>query len=188
MILLKICSPGKGLSIHVTIVRFNKILAILCFLEKLMILLRIIGPLKKLPNQWQTRRIRLEAEDANGKSARVLLPQMLCQWHLFALFCLRAAVPKVAARPVVCALVSTLWGARGDPCKSLQTDAGRAAQSTKKFYLHARPRLNASTVCVFSFEQSAYSKQIAEERKDTHSTQLTPGGASGPCQWPDICN
>jgi hypothetical protein len=41
MILLKICSPGKGLSIHVTIVRFNKILAILCFLEKLKILLRI---------------------------------------------------------------------------------------------------------------------------------------------------
>ncbi len=41
MILLKICSPGKGLSIHVTIVRFNKILAILCFLEKLMILLKI---------------------------------------------------------------------------------------------------------------------------------------------------
>ncbi len=40
--------------------------------------------------------------------------------------------------------------------------------------LHARPGLNASTVCVFSFEQSAYSKEIAEERKDTHSTQLTP--------------
>ena len=39
MILLKICSPGNGLSIHVTIVCFNKILAILCFLEKLMILL-----------------------------------------------------------------------------------------------------------------------------------------------------
>ncbi len=32
----------------------------------------------------------------------------------------------------------------------------------------------ASTVCVFSFEQSAYSKEIAVERKDTHSTQLTP--------------
>ncbi len=27
---------------------------------------------------------------------------------------------------------------------------------------------------MFSFEQSAYSKEIAEERKDTHSTQLTP--------------
>ena len=53
-------------------------------------------------------------------------------------------------------------------------DAGRAAESTKKLNLHARPGLNASTVCVFSFEQSAYSKEIAEERKDTHSTQLTP--------------
>jgi hypothetical protein len=39
---------------------------------------------------------------------------------------------------------------------------------------HARPGLNASTVCVFSFEQNAYSKQIAEDHKDTHSTQLTP--------------
>ncbi len=125
-------------------------------------------------SRCQTRRSRLEAKDANGKPARVLLPQRLCQWHLFALFCLRGAVPKVAARPVVCALVSAFWGVRGDPCKRLQTDAGRAAQSTKKFYLHARPRLNASTVCVFSFEQSAYSKQIAEERKDTHSKQLTP--------------
>ena len=84
--------------------------------------------------------------------------------------------------------MSTFLGAPGDLCKSLQTDAGRAAQSAKKLDLHARPGLNASTVCVFSFEQSAYSKQIAEERKDTHSTQLTPGGASGPCQWPDICN
>jgi hypothetical protein len=53
-------------------------------------------------------------------------------------------------------------------------DAGRAAESTKKLNLHARAGLNASTVCVFSFEQSAYSKEIAEERKDTHSTQLTP--------------
>jgi hypothetical protein len=52
-------------------------------------------------------------------------------------------------------------------------DAGRAAESTKKLNLHARAGLNAST-CVFSFEQSAYSKEIAEERKDTHSTQLTP--------------
>jgi len=50
-------------------------------------------------------------------------------------------------------------------------DAGRAAESTLN--LHARAGLNAST-CVFSFEQSAYSKEIAEERKDTHSTQLTP--------------
>jgi hypothetical protein len=133
--------------------------------------------------KWQTRSIRFDAEDANGKSARVLLPQRLCQWHLFALFCLGGAVPKVAARPVVCALVNTFWGAPGDLCNSLQTDAGRAAQSTKKMDFHARPGLNASTVCVFSFEQSAYSKQIAEEGKDTHSTQLTPGGASGPCQW-----
>ena len=70
--------------------------------------------------------------------------------------------------------MSTFWGARGDPCNRSQTDAGRAAQSTKKLDLHARPRLNASTVCVISFEQSAYSKQIAEELKDTHSTQLTP--------------
>jgi hypothetical protein len=52
--------------------------------------------------------------------------------------------------------------------------AGRAAESAKKLNLHARPGLNATTVCVFSFEQSAYSKEIAEERKDTHSTQLTP--------------
>jgi hypothetical protein len=34
--------------------------------------------------------------------------------------------------------------------------------------------LNVSTVCVFSFEQSADSKEIVEEHKDTHSTQLTP--------------
>ena len=53
-------------------------------------------------------------------------------------------------------------------------DAGCAAQSTKNMDLHARPGLNAITVCVFSFEQSAYSKQIAEDHKDTHSTQLTP--------------
>jgi hypothetical protein len=72
-------------------------------------------------------------------------------------------------------------------CKSWRTDAGCAAQSTKNVDLHTRPGLNASTVCVFSFEQSAYSKQIAEDRKDTHSTQLTPG-ASGPCQLQDICN
>jgi len=104
----------------------------------------------------------------------VLLPQRLCQWHLFALFCLRGAVPKVAARPVVCALVSTFWGARGDPCKRLQTDAGRAAQSTKKLDLHARPGLNASTVCVLSFEQSAYSKEIAEERKVAEKVQCSP--------------
>jgi hypothetical protein len=38
-------------------------------------------------------------ENAYGKSARVLLPQRLCQWHLFALFCLCAAVPKIAGRP-----------------------------------------------------------------------------------------
>ena len=53
-------------------------------------------------------------------------------------------------------------------------DAGRAAESTKKLNLHVRAGLNANTVCVFSFEKSAYSKEIAEERKDTHSTQLTP--------------
>ena len=55
--------------------------------------------------QWQRRRVGLAGEDAYGKSARVLLPQRLCQWHLFALFCLRAAVPKIAGRLVVCALV-----------------------------------------------------------------------------------
>ena len=53
-------------------------------------------------------------------------------------------------------------------------DAGRAAESTKKLNFHARPGLNANTVCVLSFEQSDYSKEIEEERKDTHSTQLTP--------------
>ena len=60
------------------------------------------------------------------------------------------------------------------PRKSTRPDAGRAAQSTTKLDLHARPGLNASTVCVFSFEQSAYPTQIAEDRKDAHSTQLTP--------------
>ena len=44
----------------------------------------------------------------------------------------------------------------------------------EKLGLHARPGLNASTVCVLSFEQSAYSKEIAEERKDTHSRRRTP--------------
>jgi hypothetical protein len=29
----------------------------------------------------------LAGEDAYGKSSGVLLPQRLCQWHLFALFC-----------------------------------------------------------------------------------------------------
>jgi len=53
-------------------------------------------------------------------------------------------------------------------------DAGRAAESTKKLNLHARAGLNAIMVCVFSFEQRVYSKEIVEERKDTHSTQLTP--------------
>ena len=37
--------------------------------------------------------------------------------------------------------------------------------------LHVRSGLNTSTVCVFSFEQSAYSKQVSHE--DTHSTQFT---------------
>ena len=50
----------------------------------------------------------LAGEDAYGKSSGVLLPQRLCQWHLFALFCLRAAVPKIAARLVVGALVCVL--------------------------------------------------------------------------------
>jgi hypothetical protein len=45
---------------------------------------------------------------------------------------------------------------------------------TKKLDFHDRTSLNVSTVCVFSFEQSADSKEIVEERKDTHSTQLTP--------------
>ncbi len=57
------------------------------------------------PSLFSKRCVGLAGEDAYGKSARVLLPQRLCQWHLFALFCLRAAVPKIAARLVVCALV-----------------------------------------------------------------------------------
>ena len=44
-------------------------------------------------------------EDAYGMSARVHLPQRLCEGYFFALFCLCAAVPKVAVRLVVCALV-----------------------------------------------------------------------------------
>jgi hypothetical protein len=46
--------------------------------------------------------------------------------------------------------------------------------SKKKWGSHARPGLNASTVCVLSLEQSAYSKEIAEESKDTHSRRCTP--------------
>jgi hypothetical protein len=30
------------------------------------------------------------------------------------------------------------------------------------------------TVCVLAFEQSAYSKEILQERKDTHKAQRTP--------------
>ena len=80
-----------------------------------------------------------------------------------------------------------LFGFTRRPRKRVPAVAGRAAPSTKKLDLHGRPGLNASTVCVFSFEQSACSKQIAEDRKGTHSTQLT-SGASGPCQLQDICN
>ncbi len=73
-----------------------------------------------------------------------------------------------------------LFGFTRRPRKITRPDAGRAAQSTKKLDLHAKFGLNASTVCVFSLEQSAYSKQIAEDRKDTNSTYLTPEGAT-PC-------
>jgi hypothetical protein len=55
--------------------------------------------------QWQRRRVGLADEAAYGKSDRVILPQRLCQWHLFVLFCLRAAVPKIEGRLVVCVLV-----------------------------------------------------------------------------------
>ena len=90
--------------------------------------------------------------------------------------------PARRVRPIV-----YVFGFTRRPRKRVPAVAGRAAPSTKKLDLHGRPGLNASTVCVFSFEQSAYSKQIAEDHKDTHSTQLTPG-AIGPCQLQDICN
>ena len=63
---------------------------------------------------------------------------------------------------------------------------GCAALSTKKLDLHARPGLNASTVCVFSFEQSAYPKQIAEDRKDAQHA-ADSRGASG-LELQGICN
>ena len=77
--------------------------------------------------------------------------------------------PARRVRPIV-----HLFGFTRRPRKRVPAVAGRAAPSTKKLDLHGRPGLNASTVCVFSFEQSAYSKEIAQERKDTQKAQLTP--------------
>jgi hypothetical protein len=54
------------------------------------------------------KELGLAGEDAYGKSAEVLLPQWLCQWHLFAFFCLCSTVPKIAARLVVDVLVCEL--------------------------------------------------------------------------------
>ena len=76
--------------------------------------------------------------------------------------------PARRVRPIV-----YLFGFTRRPRKRVPAVAGRAAPSTKKLDLHGRPGLNASTVCVFSFEQSAYSKEIAQERKDTQKAQLT---------------
>ena len=77
--------------------------------------------------------------------------------------------PARRVRPIV-----HLFGFTRRPRKRVPAGAGRAAPSTKKLDLHGRPGLNASTVCVFSFEQSAYSKEIAQGRKDTQKARLTP--------------
>ncbi len=66
------------------------------------------------PLHGRRRHVGLAGEDAYGMSARVLLPQRLSEGHFFALFCLCAAVPKVAVRLVVCALVWICSGSRGD--------------------------------------------------------------------------
>ena len=78
------------------------------------------------------RCVGLAGEDACGKSARMLLPQRLCQWQFLTLFCMRATAPKIAARLVVCALVCilgcTTWTVLND-CKRTRGVLQRARKN-----------------------------------------------------------
>ena len=78
------------------------------------------------------RCVGLAGEDACGKSARMLLPQRLCQWQFLTLFCMRAAAPKITDRLVVCALVCilgcTTWPVLND-CKRTRGVLQRARKN-----------------------------------------------------------